>query len=101
MVNHFTKRNFFVVQSRLIISACTIPTGHRGNRGTGTRELNRTVLDLDSMALISWLLRWGVVLVTVATKCEEGVSTVWVFPGGKGGVRRVDLTNVQVVVSFF
>jgi len=27
-----------------------------------------------SMALISWLLRWGVVLVTVATECDEGVS---------------------------
>ena len=26
------------------------------------------------MALISWLLRWGVVLVTVATECDEGVS---------------------------
>ena len=62
--------------------------GKPGNRVTGTRELNRTVLDLDSMALISWLLRWGVVLVTVATKCEEGVSTVWVFPGGERvGVR--------------
>ena len=37
------------------------------------------------MALISWLLRLGVVLVTVATECEEGVSTVaGFFRGGKG-----------------
>lgn len=68
----------------------TVP--YRGVRGSWRQKKPYRFVP-HSMALISWLLRWGVVLVTVATECDEGVSM------GSWG-KRVGLVCVLTNVAF-
>lgn len=68
------RTQLFVVQ-KCYFSACVrFPqkTFHTADGGRDAKKPYR--FGPHSMALISWLLRWGVVLVTVATECDEGVS---------------------------